>query len=342
MRTLSTLIVPVIFLIASCTPDNPTINSFDDTWRLLVSGPDGIMAINMPNGTIADPSVWKPANPNAPYPIKRIEEFRDRIYLLTDHNEIIVLSNTTLQPVDTITWSTLSGPAIDIAFANATTAYLSLQENGVGIVDLTVGSVTLIIDVLGQPAEIAAIGNQICVAIPENREVKIIDSRTNSVEATLAMPTAYPTYVAGDGMNDVFCVVSMGAGKIAGDDQSKTTPTLTFIDIPSRTITKTVDLTARASEGSEQVPMGVIVNTSEYAYVPVQNALMLASTRSQNRASAAQFESFGQIYYEAARAEIICVRPDGRTINVFDEFAEKLKLTVALTDSINSAIGIAP
>jgi hypothetical protein len=140
----------------------------------------------------------------------------------------------------------------------------------------------------------------------------------------------------------VFCVVAIGSGKVPGDGQDKTTPTLTFIDIPTRTITKTVDLTARASEGAIQVPLGLIVNNSEYAYVPVQNALMLASTRSQNRASAAQFESFGQVYYEAARAEIICVRPDGRTLNIYDEFAEKLKLTVTLSDSINSAIGIAP
>ncbi|RPI66306.1 MAG: hypothetical protein EHM43_11595, partial [Ignavibacteriae bacterium] len=78
MRTLVTLIVSAMFLVVSCTPDNPTINSFDDTWRMLVSGPDGVASIDMPAGIVIDPAVWKPATPDAPYPIKRIEEFRDR------------------------------------------------------------------------------------------------------------------------------------------------------------------------------------------------------------------------------------------------------------------------
>jgi DNA-binding beta-propeller fold protein YncE len=162
----------------------------------LVSGPDGVASIDMPAGIVVDPAVWKPATPDAPYPIKRIEEFRDRIYLLTDHNEIIILSSTSLEPVDTITWSVLSGPAFDIAFANATTAYMTLSANLVAVVDLTVGEITSMIDVKGRPAEIAVVGNQLCVAVPENNEAKIIDTRTNAVEATLPIPTAFPTYVA--------------------------------------------------------------------------------------------------------------------------------------------------
>lgn len=342
MRFSPIILIITCCVVAACSPDNPTINTFDDQWRLLVGGPAGLKSVSMPSGNVLNPSVWTSSSDTEPYPVRRVEVYRDRIYLLTRASEIIVLSNSTLQPVDTIAWNSVYGRASDIAFANATTAYLTLETNVVGVVDLTVAEVTKLIDVGGKPAEIAAIGNQLCVTIPDSNVVKIIDSRTTAVEATITVPTPYPTMVEGDGVNGVFCVVAYGAGKVSDDTRPKSTPTLSFIDAATRTVTKTVDVTARASEGPVQIPMGIVINASEYAYIPVQNGLMFASTRSQNRASAAQFDPYDRVRYNAARAEIICVKPNGRSIVVFNEFAENVKQTAELTDSINAVVGIAP
>lgn len=342
MRFSPIILVITCCLVAACSPENPTINTFDDQWRLLVSTPTGLKSVSMPSGDVIDPSVWVSTSDSEPYPVRRFEVFRDRIYLLTRGSEVFVLSNSTLQPVDTITWNPSYGTASDIAFANATTAYLTLETNAVGVVDLTVAEITKLIDVGGKPAEIAAIGNQLCVTIPDSNVVKIIDSRTIAVEATIAIATPYPTMVEGDGVNNVFCVVAFGAGKVGDDSRPKTTPTLSFVDAATRTVTKSVDVTARASEGPIQVPMGIVINASEYAYIPVQNALMFASTRSQNRASAAQFDPYDRIRYNAARAEVICIKPNGRSVVVFNEFVETVKQTAELSDSVNAVVGIAP
>lgn len=333
MRAIQTILVVVMLSLVGCSPDNPTINSFDDEWRLLVSGPSGLMTVRMPSGSVETPNVWTPSDDIEPYPVRRMKAFRDKIFLVLNGPEVRTLSSSTLQPVDTITWSVDLGAAVDITFANATTAFVALENNAVGVIDLTVNTLVSTINVGGKPFAIEAVGNQICVSIPDSGVVKIIDSRTNAVEATIAIPTPRPAFIAGDGVNNVFCVVAYGAG---------TTPTLSFLDIPTRTITKTVDLTARASEGPQQVPMGIAVNASEYAYVPVQNALIFASTRTQSRASAAQFDPYGLIQYNSARAELICIRPNGKSVVVFNEFAETVKQTAELPDSVNGVLGIAP
>jgi len=324
-----------------CSDEVPVINSFDDSYRYVVAGHSGLMAINMPDGTVSNPTVWVPATDDL-YPVTQIREFRDELYVLTRGGEIIILDRNSLGILDTIDL-TQYGPPADIAFGNATTAYVSLTNAGqVGIIDLTINSIVRTIDVGGSPVGIAAVGNQICVAIQDRDTAVIIDTRTNDVEAQVAIPTAAPSYVVGDAANNVFCVVALGAGKLEGDDRQKTTPTMTFIDIITRQAVRTVDLTNRAQEGPDQLPQGAVVNASEYAFVPTQTALLSVSLRSKNRAFAAQFDPFGRIYYHGSRAEVVVLSPDGRSVSVFDEFAETKKRSAVLPDSIVAIVGIAP
>jgi DNA-binding beta-propeller fold protein YncE len=236
-----------------------------------------------------------------------------------------------------------NGAAAGLAFGNATTVYVSLPDaNAVGVIDLTVYRLVTTIAVGGKPSDITAVGNQVCVLLPEQREAKVIDTRTNAVEATIALPTAAPAWIGADGLSSVFCVVAKGAGKDSGSTEPQTTPTLSSIDVLKRTITATVALTARESEGPVQIPMGLAVNASGFCYVPVQNGLMQAQTRSPRRAAAIQFDPYGLCAYDASRARILCVRENGRDLDVFDEFAENKVGSAVLPDSVNAVLGLAP
>ena len=238
---------------------------------------------------------------------------------------------------------TAAGPAIDIAFGNATTAYASIPTtNSVAVIDLTVNALVSQIPVGGSPMGIEAVGNQVCAAVQDIDTAVIIDTRTNRVEASIKINAPSPTYVIGDPDNDLFGVVALGAGKLEEDDEDPTSPFMVFISIPSRAEIGAVELSSRANEAPQQMPMGAVANNSQFSFVPVQNGLLLINTRSRNRAAAIQFEAYDQIYYHGSRAEIVTVKPDGRSIDVFNEVADTKKLSVALPDSINALVGIAP
>jgi len=251
-------------VLIGCSPDEPLITSFDDTWRYLATVPNGVATIRMPAGTVEDPAVWKPSMPGEAYPIHTIDEFRDRFYLLSVSEQIIVLDRASLEAVDTIL-TTGSGSAAAIAFANASTAYVALPSiSSVGVVDLTVSEIVRLIPVEGRPVDIAAVGNQVCAVLQGADAAVIIDSRTNAVEARIALPSANPAYVEGIPGNEQFAVVMLGAGKIADDDRAPTTPALSFISISDRAINGTVALTNREAEGPLQYPYALAVNSQGF------------------------------------------------------------------------------
>ncbi len=335
------IVILAILGITACQPEEPLINNFDGKWRLLASGPAGLFTVAMPEGVWQGPA-WTPTSATAPYPVSRIVEFRDEIFLLMRDPQIVVLDRSTFAVRATIDLGA-NGAAGGIAFANATTAYVSLPSSmNVGIVDLTVDQLVSTIQIGHTTSDITAVGNQICVLLPETREAKVIDSRTNTVEGTVVLPTDAPILVGGDGPSSVFCVVAKGAGKDSGSVEPKTSPTLTSIDVLTRRITATVPLTARDSEGPQQIPMGLAINANGYCFVPVQNGLLQASTRSPRRAAAIQFDAYSAVAYDASRARVLCVRNGGRDVDVFDEYAENKIGSVSLPDSVNAVLGLAP
>lgn len=341
MTKYSTILAVLYCLVSitGCKPEEPLITSYDGKWRLLVSGSNGLYTISMPGGSGAT-NVWRPSTPTDPYPVTMVREYRDRLYVVLRTAEIAVLNRTDFTVVGSIS---LPSPAAGIAFANATTAYISVPlERAVLVTDLTVLSTVRSIDVGSAPADIACAGNQLCVLTPEKVECKIIDSRTNNVEATISLPTEAPIYVGADGLSGVFCVVMKGAGKDSVSGIPPTAPTLSSIDIVTRKITATVTLSARDSEAKNQIPRGIAINSNGFCYIPVQNGLLQAATRNPKRAAAVQFDQYHGAWYDGARATILCVQPDGRTITVFDEYAENIVGNTVLADSANWLLGMAP
>jgi len=338
IRTLLAAFLSVLIL-GGCAPTEPTITTFVDEWRLLSAGPNGLTTITMPTGIVANPSVW--AGPDGTvFPVSKIKRFRENVYAL--HSSlpwIIIFDATTLVPKDTIDLGG-NGVPFDITFPNATTAYVSCPNtNAVGIIDLTVGVVVATIDVGSKSAGIASAGNQVCVALTSANELAIIDTRTNLVETRLPTDPA-PVYVDADGLNAVFCIVCLGSGKL--DPEIPTAPTIIFVSATSRTILKKLDIAGRPTNASLQLPRGLIVTANEYAFVPVQNGLVRVNTRTRNKVTVIQFDSYDAIAYNPARAEIILQRAlDGGTVyDVLDEFAENTKASSVQADSSSSIIGI--
>ena len=327
----------IVVLSFGCSPTDTVINSFDETWTLATTSQKGLAFVSMPSGTQSSEFVWG----DFPNSFSNITVFRDRMYALNDWQTfILVFDATTTTVVDTL-FTTLYEYPNDIAFANATTAYVAMKRYNVLLVmDLTTGFSPRVIELPGKATSVACFGNQVCAVIPEKNTAVLIDTRTNEITKSL-QTAASPFYVGADAANENFVVVCLGDGKINASAPSN--PIMQFLRPATASIIASVDISGRATNASIQRPRGLLVTANEEAFVPVQNGLIRVSTRTRSKASIVQFESYDGIYANPARAELMTVRhsPEGSTIDVFDEFAENIKYTFVRPDSVRAVAGVA-
>jgi hypothetical protein len=117
---------------------------------------------------------------------------------------------------------------------------------------------------------------------------------------------------------------------------------LAYINVLTRTVLKTSDLTQRTSDGPVQVPNGLAINSSGFSFVPVQNGFLRASNVQRNKAVALQYTVYSSTAYNSARAELMCLKEDGRSFDILEEFGEQIRTSVTLADSVVAFVGIAP
>jgi len=320
-----------MFTAASCSPDEPFIDSFNDTWRVIGATGRTAEAFVIPGGNLAAPQLW---SGSADSSVVHVTQFRDRLYVVSQSPAaIVVLHAATQAAIDTIDVSQIGAPW-DITFPNATSAYVTFPESdSVGVIDLTTSSLIRSIYVSGGPRGIRALGNQIVVACATRDEIAVLDSRTVSVEARFPSSPC-PWFVDVDPRNVQFLILCRGAGRI--DTRDRTVPALQFFDPVTRTITATLDATARASEGIQQEPTSLAVTDADFVYVTVQNGLLRASTRTRQRLAGVNFDGYTFVAFNAARSEVVALQQDGRTVDVYDGFLESRRSSTTLPSALRT------
>lgn len=330
------LISAIAIVLFSCTPEEPFIDSFDDRWRLVTSDRLGsVLVVDVPDQE-SRVTVWSDSTDSANHVLRR---FRDQVFLLHSTRPwIVVLDADTLRAIDTIALS--SDPGASIAFANATTAFVTVPSKGVvDVVDLTVNSVARTITMPSRPMNIDANGNQLCVTLPDSNAVAIIDSRTLKVEAVL--PTAFvPWFVASDPSSAQFCIVSVGQGKITPG--TPTSATIQFLNATTRTLTTPLDLTPRGSTAIKVIPTGLVISATQQAFVASNVALLRISTRTRNRVTTMQPEGMSALTYNDARAELVAQLSASSSVAVYNANGDARTQLIPMTAPTTSAIGIAP
>lgn len=321
----------VMFVVAACSPDEPFIDSFNDSWRIVAGTGRTAEAYVIPGGGTSAPALW---NGNDDSSVVRVVQFRDNLYVVSQNPAaIVILEAATQIAIDTIDVSRIGAPW-DIAFPNATSAYVSFPgSDSVGVLDLTTSQLVRSIFVLGGPRGIRALGNQIVTACASSDEIAVLDSRTLSVESRF--PTSpCPWFVDVDPRNTQFLVLCRGAGRI--DTRDRTVPALQFFDPVTRTITATLDATARASEGTLQEPTSMAVTDADFVYVTVQNGVLRASTRTRQRLAGVNFDGYIYVTFNAARSELVALQADSRTIDVYDGLFESRRSSTSLPSALRT------
>lgn len=326
----------VVLSCIGCSPDEPTINSFVDNWQLIATSPNGLTVYAMPEGVITTKMNF---GTGVTYPVTRVRAFRDEIFVV-EHtpSQISVLSRFSLQVLDTIELG--ANTMHEITFANATTAYATVPaQNKVLVIDLTTRTVAAEIPCSGMPMGIACAGNQLAVACQSSNQIAIIDTRTNIETARIAVGIA-PTFVETDVVTGTFINLSLGDGKV--NSAAQTVPKFAAINSFSSSLIREVELSTKFSEASQLRPTSMVTNASSFAFAAAQNGLSRVSTGRSGRSQLVQFDALSLVTYNPARAEVLQVLADGRTVTVLDEYGETVKTTVVLQDSTSQLLGIAP
>ncbi|MBU3742875.1 MAG: hypothetical protein FGM24_11445, partial [Candidatus Kapabacteria bacterium] len=322
------LLAVVIVALAGCSPEEPVINSFDDSWRMLVADSNSALTLlDMPSGDVVTTDLLS-AGSDPALLCAGLSRFRDDVFVLhTGSSSITVLTADSLQRKARIETGA-AGPASSMAFANATTAFATHPGSDVlSVIDLTTYTVADTLPLPGRPVAVAVVGNIGCVALQASSEIVFFDTRSFALSKPIQVATA-PTYIQGDAVNDAFVIVSLGAGKV--DAQAPTVPVISFASIASRSVVASVDLTPRAGQGADRVPLGLAITDEGSAYVVMRDVVLRVPLRSRSRATTVTEGTFAGIATIPTRAEIALSSTSDSGIEIYDVFMETKRLQVAL------------
>lgn len=336
MRSVSYLgffaLLAVTLLLPSCSPDERVIDSANPSWRIIAATagePTALALITEPANTVSSTDAYNTANGKSlTGKVTKIAEYRDLLYLLMpETNTIEVVDVKNFKAVATV--STGQRKAIDICFANGTTAFLANDDSTVSVLDITVQRITQEIAVGKKPKAIAAMGNRVGVCNQQSNTISIIDTRSRTVTATIPVKHA-PTFIVPDADTTEFVIVSLGEGKIETQDIF-TPPYLTTLNAFTASITAEVELEEAGVDPASIIPRGLAVTPAEIAFIPLGSQIIQVDTRNHLFYSYGENGSFDYCFYNFRRQEMVAARTSDATSEVLIMDAGSGKATSRFT-----------
>lgn len=274
MKILLISLATTILLLSSCTLQEKMINNIENDFKLLLSSTDDVSVklLEFPTGNTLNTNVLSQLASKPIATITRIREYRNLLYIFSpESRKMFVITSTNFNLIADITFDS-TNIGTDIAFANATDAYIvSPKSNSVLVYDLTVQKVVRTIPVGKNPVSIAVSENQIFVTCADDNSISIIDSRTHKEEAKVSVaPFPYFVSICNEGQTVV--VVSLGNGKI-DNSQSQSEAVTSFISLETRKVISTTNIAVGSMDPSKQYPTGLAVTSADWIFIPTKESL---------------------------------------------------------------------
>ncbi|HOM04346.1 MAG TPA: hypothetical protein PLU67_02510 [Candidatus Kapabacteria bacterium] len=320
-------ILLIFLLLTACSGEEKLIDNFNDTSKALfiynIDNKASIAKVDLLNGSVLDENILaKISQISDKDTISLARHFRDNIFLFAKASyKIYVLDFNTLEYKYTIDFSQSQSIPADIAFANATDAFITFENSDkVALLDLTNFAVAKQIKVGNSPRSIAAAGNQIYVANYSDHSVSVIDSRTNKQEAVISV-APFPVYVGVRSDGKEVVVVSRGLGK----DFTDVVPTAaiaTIIDVATRQKVAEIPIGTSTIKAETVLPISSVITNSNYLFVTNGSNLLRINIKNRTAAFNVGKFSYQGLFFNNFRNELIALAIDeqGNTkkINICD------------------------
>ena len=307
------LIISAAIFFNSCS-DEKVINNAGTEQKLLAISFDNnshIAKFTFPSGDIISNDIFHENNDFylSTSKVTKFKVFLNKIFtLIPDENKIVIIDKNTYQIAKTIDFATESLQPIDIAFANATEAYIIFKDSPkVALLDIYYFEVARYIELVGNPSSISIVGNQIYIPVPLNDIVSVIDSRYHEVVDEIAVDNA-PYLIQPNIDGDRFVVLSAGIGKLPNDPrEALSAPSITLIDIQTRNIVSTNPIIPSSMDIAYELPLDFVVSNNDWAFLITTNFLIRIDSRDPTYSNKVEEHSYTTLYHNNVINEIYAI-----------------------------------
>ncbi len=301
----------VVLLFLSCEEDEKVIDQSKAKFRYLVSISEDyrrLAVYDADSGVVEEDVYYKANQERLPAEVTKIKEYGGNLYLFAPEAfKLIAINKFTFEKATEFDFAADSLIPSDICFPNSTDAYLGFEnDEEVYLLDIYNYAVARKIPSGKYPVSLESAGNQIFTANVLDNKVAVIDSRTHNREALIDVAAA-PSLVGVSSENDKAIIVSMGEGKIDGE-QEKTAAKVTFINVADKTVSEAIELGSQITDAVEQIPIKLIVTLDDYAFVLTEDRLLRIDIIVEDRINTLFEESFDDVVYNKIRSRLILVK----------------------------------
>jgi DNA-binding beta-propeller fold protein YncE len=316
LRTFVAFFAMLFAMITACDIEGPTPVAPNGDWQLLVVTDEAVsrlLVISQPDNKVVNANLFLNADSvrGIGGRVGKIFTFRENVYvLMPEQQRIEVLSATTYRRVATLNFAAQGRTPTDIIFTNATTGYIAFSNASVlSVLDITNFTIASEIQVGRAPVAFDVRGNQIYCAVRDENVVVVIDSRNapaSAVTTRIPVPTA-PEFLRITPNGSEIVVLSVGGGS------PRTAARASLINIAEKRVTREATLFFNAADSSTDRGYGLVLTERDFAYIPMNNALIRLDTRSLGRAIVLE-GMYRSITYNPNRTELLVASADSNTV----------------------------
>jgi hypothetical protein len=273
----------ICLLLISCSPDDKVINNINENYKILYSTDTQISKLvifDISNQTIVQNDVFYSANnKNLEGKVTKMAVYGSNLYLIMpDAFKIKIVDRYTYKEISDISFAALQYKPKDIAFANATDAYIIFSNSGkISQWDLYNMKNAQFINLLTKPQAILISSYYLVVTDIATNSVSIFDSRNMNKIASVPVGD-YPYYLTNTANGSKVAVVSLGKGKI-DTSETKTAAQITLINLSDGSVAASTPIGGGMIKAEDQFPQGISASPYDLAFIPTTKYLIAFNMR---------------------------------------------------------------
>lgn len=274
-----------ILILSSCSKENPIIDNSDNSFKVLVATGENhseLSVIEQPSGKIINANllsspIYSEINKKS---ISRIAVFGSHIYvLIPEAYKILVYNRWNYNFTDSISFENEKIMPIDIAFSNATDAFLIFKDySKVAIVDIKFYKTARFIDIGESPSSIAYYSSKILITNNKSNTVSIINSQNYTFETEIQV-SASPLQIVVAPNSPTASII---CGKNAAIDSTASdipNAKIDILDLSQMQITRSFELRSPIFDANKIYPSGASISSNNILLVATQQGLFKSNIK---------------------------------------------------------------
>lgn len=305
----SAVVLFTAIFINSCSLDNKLVNSVDNDYKILYAGsstPNTLSIYDLNTQTVVQNDVFYNANSkHLEGNVSKMVVYSGKIYMvMPDLYKIKIIDKYSYKEIADISFKEAGYKPKDIAFANATDAYIIFSNTGqIALWDLYNQKNARFFGALTKPQSLLISSYYLTVTDISNATVSVFDTRDLHLIGTANVGDT-PYYLIANSLQNKVAVVSLGNGKL-DTNVAKTAAKISLINLADVSVVSTAELGGGIINAADQFPQGLTASPYDLAFIPTTNYLLGFNLRTPAGIYSLGKGSFRGIEYNTVHNKIL-------------------------------------